>query len=150
MRGYRPSRLRYIGGYARGHAWLVAWVLLASLLSAHAGLAGLPGLVGQGLHAVAGACAGEHVGGCDDAGDCHDEPEGGCQERCPGDAPDGTCPPQCDDCRCCAGASVVLVPGLHGVSLPVQVAFVLPPSSDRVMFTTHQRIFRPPRPVTDC
>lgn len=146
MRGYRPSRLRCNGGYARGHAWLVAWVLLAGLLSGHAGLAGLAGL---GLHAMVDACIGEHAGGCDE-GDCHDDADSGCKERCPGDAPDGTCPPQCDDCRCCAGASVVLVPGLHGVSMPVQVAFVLPPSSDRVSFTTHQRIFRPPRSLTAC
>jgi hypothetical protein len=42
-----------------------------------------------------------------------------CNERCPGDAPDGTCPPDCQSCACCS-LPRVLAPQLAGlVPLPV-------------------------------
>lgn len=31
-----------------------------------------------------------------------------CEENCPGDAPDGHCPPDCDACFCCPSARPIL------------------------------------------
>ena len=33
-----------------------------------------------------------------------------CNQSCPDDAPDGTCPPGCNDCSCCAHVNPAVAP----------------------------------------
>ena len=112
-------------------------MLVAGLLMAQTGLVEL---VEQGFHAAA---AGHPDDGCE-------VPDSDCDERCPADAPDGSCPPQCDECTCCAGAISALVPAPRAVSVPAQAILTQPPLADHVSFGTHQRVFRPPRPAPVC
>lgn len=120
--------------------WLVAWALLASFSLAHTGLAGLIVEVG---HAVAGAHAGAHEDGRESAG-CE------CDQRCPGDARDGSCSPRCDDCKCCAGSVSALVPVMRTLAVRAQVPLARPAVPDRPSRGAHQRIFRPPRLAPAC
>lgn len=122
------------------HVWLIAWALLASVVLAHTGLTGL---IAEAGHAVTEAHAGEREGACSGVG-C------GCSERCPGDAQDGSCGPQCDDCRCCAGSISALAPVTRTLAMRAQVFLALPAVPEPPSPGTHERIFRPPRPAPAC
>lgn len=43
--------------------------------------------------------------------------EQGCTEKCPGDSPDGTCPPACQFCACCTAPRTL--PPESGTTMPV-------------------------------
>lgn len=107
-----------------GRFGILAWLLLASLVVHQTGLTEL-------VESVASA---EH--------------DRDCEESCPGDAPDGECPPGCDACICCPSTLYVLAPELLHSGFPSIARVTLLPPSDSNPTGTSNTIFRPPRSVS--
>ncbi|MBI5501148.1 MAG: hypothetical protein HY907_12960 [Deltaproteobacteria bacterium] len=87
------------------------------------------------------AAVGPHLGQAvvDGAPDCEDE--------CPGDAPDGRCPEDCDDCTCCPTSPPPAVLGTVPVLPPAVLAGPLVPVPTPPVPTCEPReIFHVPRP----
>jgi hypothetical protein len=61
-----------------------------------------------------------------------------CGERCPGDAPDGTCPPDCQFCACCS---------LPRVLAPQPAASVPAPTAHRFVQVSRDSLPNSPEPA---
>ncbi len=140
------------------HRGFMAWALLIALLCGQLGVG--PGVLaawtGGGDACGNPACpcdaaTGAGLGASDDTAGLRDDPcaaHDGCPDGdgCRDHDPDGPCPPDCDDCSCCPGVIIAV--------MPIRLACLERPPA-RV---THHigsgapargifgRIFRPPRP----
>lgn len=87
---------------------------------------------------------GEFVEGQLSASAEHDD---GCEHSCPGDAPDGSCPPLCDDCVCCPALAPVVIPTAIATGCRSSEPAYFVDSQRQLPGVDHQ-IFRPPRPAS--
>lgn len=68
-----------------------------------------------------------------------------CQEQCPGDSRDGTCPLDCTFCACRPVASLAVLGGATPVSVLTEKPADVPVPGERLAAGVSTRIYRPPR-----
>ena len=122
----------------RDRSRFAAWALLIGLLLGQLGLG--PGVVAAGLGGATDDC--DEPCPCEAlaaAEDRHDPQEHPCSDEGPGEE----CPPNCDECACCAGIAVAVAPSsVSGPESSAGASTIAPREASAVGVT--DRIFIPP------